>query len=357
MHYSLADLLAFEIAGSTIQSYLYILLFVFVLFLVFQIIVSLILGRLEKAAKKTKNDFDDLVIELSKKAKWPVFLGILLLALPQFLNLNDTLKNGSKYLLIIIAVFYVIKAANTLVDYAFQKIQTRKKDTLDVHHFTVIKKGMHVLVWGIGFILVLSNLGFNVNSLVAGLGIGGIAIALALQNILGDVFSSLSIYFDKPFKIGDFIIVGDKKGTVKTIGIKTTRITSLEGEEIVMSNNKLTGADVQNYGKMKKRRISFILGVAYETPQSKLKKIPPMVKKIIKAVKSCEPDRVHFKEFADFSLNYEIVYFFNSGDYKEYMDAQQKINLTIKSAFEKEKIEFAYPTSTVYLRPLQKSVT
>lgn len=344
------EILAYQIAGNPLQTYLWLLLIIVGVFLLFRIVISFVLARLEKIAKKTKNDFDDLVIEIVKKSKWPVFLAIILVAVPQYLKLSDVIKSGARYLLIIVLVLYAVKAVNIIIDYAFNKFQTRRKDTLDPHYFSVIKKGINILIWVMAGILILSNLGINVTSLVAGLGIGGIAIALALQNILSDLFSSLSIYFDKPFKIGDFITVGDKKGTVQSIGIKTTRLLSVKGEEIVMSNSKLTNADVQNFGKMKKRRITFSVGVAYETPQSKLKKIPTTIRKIIKSAKNCEIDRVHFKTFGDFSLNYEVVYYVNSKDYKEYMDDQQKINLDLKAAFEKDGIEFAYPTSTVYLK-------
>ena len=176
---------------------------------------------------------------------------------------------------------------------------------------TIIK----VILWVAAGALVLDNMGYKITSLIAGLGIGGVAVALALQNILGDLFSSFAIYFDKPFKIGDFIVVGEYMGTVKKIGIKTTRIQALQGEEIVIPNNELTNAKVQNFGVMEKRRIVFSLGLNYNTPFDRLKKVPNFIKEIIENQKGAEINRVHFKSFGDFSLIYEIVYYVNSHTY------------------------------------------
>ncbi len=206
-----------------------------------------------------------------------------------------------------------------------------------------------LILWTTGFLLVLSNLGVNISALIASLGIGGIAIALAVQNVLGDIFSSFSIYLDKPFEIGDYIIVGDHSGTVKKIGLKSTRIEALQGEEIVISNNELTTTRIQNFKTMKKRRIAFQIGLTYDTSSTKLKKVPKLIESIIEKTKNAEFSRAHFHEFGDFALKYEIVYYIHSGEYQDYMDAQEAINLEIHKAFEKEKIDMAFPTQTLHL--------
>ncbi len=205
------------------------------------------------------------------------------------------------------------------------------------------------ILWAFAFLVVLSILGVNVTGLVAGMGIGGAAIAFALQGILADLFSSFSIYFDKPFIEGDLIVVGGKWGTVEKIGIKSTRIRSLQGEEIVFSNKELTAAQVHNYRKMTQRRSEFKLGITYETPTQKMEKIPKMVKSIVDKEDLAEFGRIHFYNFGDFSLDYLLVYDIKSADYMTYMDINQKILLNIKKAFEKEEIEFAYPTKTIHL--------
>ena len=195
----------------------------------------------------------------------------------------------------------------------------------------------------------MDNLGIKISALVAGLGIGGIAIALAAQTVLGDLFSCFIIFFDRPFVIGDFIVIGEFKGTVDHVGLKTTRLISLGGEQLIFSNTDLTNSRIRNYKRMDRRRIVFQLGVTYQTTLMQLKKIPQIIEEIITQIPDATFDRTHFASYGDFSLNFEIVYYVNDRDYNKYMVIQQEINFKIKEAFEKEGIEFAYPTQTVFL--------
>lgn len=206
-----------------------------------------------------------------------------------------------------------------------------------------------VAVWSVAILLMLSNLGIDVTALVAGLGIGGIAVALAAQNILGDLFASLAIILDKPFEVGDFIIVGDKMGTVERIGIKTTRIRSLTGEQLVMANADLLGSRVHNYKRMNERRVVFSIGVTYETPAETVALLPELLREIIEAREPVRFDRAHFKSYGDFALIFEIVYWVLDPDYNLFMDIQQTINLEILKRFEALGVGFAYPTQTVHL--------
>ena len=176
---------------------------------------------------------------------------------------------------------------------------------------------------------------------------GGIAIALAAQNILGDLFNYFVIFFDRPFEVGDFITVDDKKGTVEYIGIKTTRLRSLTGEQIIISNSNLTGSRIHNYKRLETRRVLFTIGVVYGTPLEKLKRIPEMIKAIIEKHEFTTFDRVHFISYGDFSLNYEIVFFVDNPHYHIYMDILQQINFDIYEQFAAEQIDFAFPTQTL----------
>jgi small-conductance mechanosensitive channel len=196
-------------------------------------------------------------------------------------------------------------------------------------------------------LIILDNLGVEINSLVTSLGIGGIAVALAVQNILGDLFASLSITLDKPFSIGDFIVVGDFEGDVEDIGLKSTRVRSLSGEELVFANTDLLNSRIRNYKKLQERRIAFTIGVVYNTPREKLKRIPILIEDIIKPIPDTRFDRAHFKKFGDYSLDFEIVYYVLVPEYATYLDIQQRINLSIYDLFEDEEIEFAYPTQTL----------
>jgi len=205
-------------------------------------------------------------------------------------------------------------------------------------------------VWSVVLLLFLDNLGINVTALVTGLGIGGIAIALALQNILGDLFASLSIILDKPFEIGDFIAVGELKGNVERIGIKTTRLRSLTGEQLVFSNSDLLSSRIQNFKRMFERRVSFQIGVTYETPLEKLEEISALLKQIVESKEKVRFDRAHFQSLGDFALIFEIVYFVSSSEYNVYMDIQQSINIEIMQKLSAIGVEFAYPTQKLFLR-------
>jgi small-conductance mechanosensitive channel len=206
-----------------------------------------------------------------------------------------------------------------------------------------------VAVWSIALLLILNNLGFDITALVAGLGIGGIAVALAAQNILGDLFASLAIVLDQPFVVGDFVVLGDKMGTVERIGIKTTRIRSLSGEELIVSNADLLASRIHNFRRMAERRVVFTIGVTYETPAEKVEKLPDMLRAIVEAQGQVRFDRAHFARYGDFALLYEVVYWMLSADYNVYMDTQQRINLAIFRSLQDEGIAFAYPTQTIYL--------
>lgn len=207
-----------------------------------------------------------------------------------------------------------------------------------------------VVLWSIVLLMILDNFGVDITTLVASLGIGGIAVALATQNILGDIFASLSITLDKPFVIGDFIIVGDVLGTVEYIGIKTTRIRSLFGEQIIFSNADLLGSRIRNYKRMVERRIVFKFGVIYETPTEQLEGIPATVRKLVEAQPKTRFDRAHFNEYGDSSLNFEVVYYVKDPDYNVYMDIQQNINIGLLRNFRQHGISFAYPTRTLYVQ-------
>jgi small-conductance mechanosensitive channel len=206
---------------------------------------------------------------------------------------------------------------------------------------------INIVIWTMGILALFHNLGYDVTTIVAGLGIGGIAVALAAQNILGDLFNYFVIFFDRPFEIGDFIVIDDKKGTVEHIGIKTTRVKSLSGEQLVFSNSDLTQSRIHNFKKLERRRITFTIGVVYQTTKEQLEEIPTIIRKAIENSGPTTVDRVHFANFDKSSLNFEAVYFVENADYNVYMDIQQKVNLTLFDEFDKRGIEFAYPTQTL----------
>lgn len=310
-----------------------------------------IIARVKHLAEKTKTEIDDMVVEVLESFKWPFYVGLALFTASLFIDLSTNLRNALNATTVLLVAYYLVRGVERLVDYliinALKRSQKGKK--LDKFIENLIRRASKVVLWGLIAIIVLQNFGVNVTALIGGLGVGGIAIAFALQNVLGDLFAYFTINLDKPFQEGDYIVIGEDSGTVTSIGLKSSRLKTLKGEELIMSNKELTESRLHNFKKMEKRRIAFMFGVTYETPTSKLKKIPGVVKKIFKDLKDVELDRVHFKEMADSSLNYEVVFYVKKPDYLAYVDNQQAINLKILEEFEKLKIDMAYPTQTLYV--------
>jgi small-conductance mechanosensitive channel len=226
-------------------------------------------------------------------------------------------------------------------------------DRAVIGSLAVIGFVVRVLIWALVALLTLDNLGIDVTALVAGLGIGGIAVALAVQNILGDLFASLSITFDKPFVLGDFLIVDDFLGSVEYIGIKSTRLRSLSGEQIVLSNADLLKSRIRNYGRMAERRVVFATSIPYETPIDKIERVAPLIREIVEAQKNTRFDRSHFAKHGPSSLDFETVYYVLSADYNRYMDIQQAINLRLHRELARLGIEFAYPAHRVFVTELE----
>jgi len=315
-----------------------------------KIIIRSIIRRLKKLAERTDTKFDDFIIKILEKIGLPAlyiscfYLSSKILKMPTG---ADALFN---VLELVVITFFSARIVVMLANWSINSYLAKKQ-----HDSTVVRSldGMlwvvKLLIWSLAIIILLDNLGYKVSTLIAGLGIGGIAVAIAAQALLKDFFSYFSIVFDHPFKIGDFIIIGDFMGTVEYIGIKTTRIRSLGGEMVIFSNTDLTDSRVRNYRLMEKRRVLFRIGLTYQTPLNKLKEIPKIIEQVIKGVNDTVFDRAHFFSYGDFSLIFEVVYFVLSPDYNKYMDIQQEINFEIKEEFEKRGIEFAYPTQTLFV--------
>jgi small-conductance mechanosensitive channel len=241
------------------------------------------------------------------------------------------------------------------VEYKLGQLIAIKKDLRDRQQFstiaTPVKFVVLFLLWSLILLAALDNLGVNITALIAGLGIGGVAVALAVQSTLGDLLGALTIAFDKPFIVGDFIVAGTSMGTIERIGLKTTRVRSLGGEELIFPNQDLLSSRIQNFKRMKERRVVFGFGVLYQTSAEQLRRIPEIVTDIITGMENCRFDRAHFYKFGDSSYDFEVVYYVLSPDYNDYMDCQQAINLALVERLHAESVSFAYPTRTVYYQP------
>ncbi|MGD1903284.1 MAG: mechanosensitive ion channel family protein [Geitlerinemataceae cyanobacterium] len=311
---------------------------------------ALVCRSLRRALRYT---LPDLAGELSKLAAKTVtaivWLGSIQLALTR-LELSPILTDGIGGILTLAIAWVGIRLVYNSIDCGLRYFAARRNDPSLTQAVEALRPIVRVIIWAIGFIFAIDNLGFNVSAAVASLGIGGVAIALASQGILSDLFSYASIICDRPFEIGDFILIGDDAGTVEHIGIKTTRLRRLSGEELVVANSELVSVRVRNFRDMPTRRIVFQIGVVYETGREQLGQIPAIVRHIIESIDDANFERAHFLNFGDFSLNYEIVYHVQTSDYMRYTDIQQEINLALFDAFTERGIEFAYPTQVLHLQ-------
>ena len=336
--------------GNTVLEYLIAVAALLVSFLVISLVVHHFVRRIKKFAAATTTTIDDFLVNVLEKVAIPFLYLLAVYISVKSLSFHPYVEKAANYCGLAILLFYLSRLIILFITYAIKTYLTKAgQDTAlerSLHGILVVVK---ILVWGGAVIFFLDNLGFKISAVIAGLGIGGVAVALAAQTILKDLFSYFSIIFDRPFKAGDFIIIGDFMGTIEYVGIKTTRIRSLGGEMLIFSNSDLTDSRVRNYKLMEKRRVLFRIGVTYQTPADKLKEIPAIIEKIIKSVKDTQFDRAHFFSYGDFSLIFEIVYYVIGPDYNKYMDIQQEINLAIYEAFAKQGIEFAYPTQTLYV--------
>jgi len=308
--------------------------------------------KLVAFAAKTTTIWDDLLAELIDRLNVVFFLAIAL-----FLgSLKVTLPDAADAILghvvgIVILIQVAILSSHT-VNFWVERFRKQKLESQAGTVTTLTSVGfvLRVIIWSVLVLIGLDNLGIDITALIAGLGIGGIAVALAIQNILGDLFASFSIVLDKPFVIGDFIIIDDCMGTVEHVGMKTTRIRSLSGEQLIFSNTDLLKSRIRNYKRMFERRVVFSIGVVYQTPYEKVRRIPDMIRGAVEKNQPVRFDRAHFKAFGDYALQFEVVYWIQNPDYNVYMDIQQAINLDIMKQFDDAGISFAYPTQTLLVQ-------
>ncbi|NOZ26365.1 MAG: mechanosensitive ion channel family protein [Nitrospirae bacterium] len=336
--------------GNAVSEYLVSLSILAAGVLAVVLLKRIIIRRLKIWADRTSTSLDDFFIHTLDSKLVPVFYcGVAYLSVHS-LSLDPAVAKAFDIVIAVLLTFFSVRFLSALIEYMIENVWLKKEeDATRKYSVKGLIPVIKVIVWGTAVTFLLDNLGFKISTVIAGLGIGGVAVALAAQTVLGDLFSYFAILFDRPFKIGDFIIVDNYLGTIEHVGIKTTRIRSLSGEQVVFSNTDLTNSRVRNYKRMDKRRVVFSLGVTYQTSLEQLKEIPGVIEGIIRSIELTAFDRAHFFSYGDFSLIFEVVYYVLSSDYNKYMDIQQEINFRIKEEFEKRGIEFAYPTQTLFI--------
>lgn len=340
--------------------------------LLIKLVLTVLVRPLRRLSKKTGFMWDDVLADIIDGLKWPVLLVWCANVFAQYRKPEATHK-----ILLVAAVVVGVYQVSLWGLYVIRRwresfVSRRvKQDPSASAALGLMFVSVQTIFIVIVVLIGLSNLGVDIGALLAGLGVGGVAVALAAQNVLGDLLASLSIVLDKPFKVGDFILVGEDMGTVENIGIKTTRLRSLSGEELVFSNRDLLDSRVRNYKRMWQRRVVHTFSVRYGTPLEKVAAVPGWVKTIVEQtelsasadssgtlvtesrapvkVNKVKFDRCHLSLFGESSLNYELVFWVNDPDYNIYMDLQQGILLRILEKFAAEKVEFALPARSLYI--------
>lgn len=310
----------------------------------------LIFLRFKALSKKTDNKVDDMLAEVLVSIKVFFMLAISLYVATYPFGLSAHTNSIIGKTVFVIVMIQIAISGNILIKFIMENyvLQKMSQDASNAAIISIAVFMTKLLLYIVLLLLTLNNFGIDVTALVAGLGVGGIAIALAVQSILGDLFASFTIVLDKPFLVGDFIVVGDNMGNVEKIGIKTTRVRSISGEQLIFPNGQLLQGQIKNFKRMQERRILFNLGVVYKTSMENVKKIPLILKEIIGEQEKARFERSHFKGYGEYALNFETVYWVEDPDFNVYMDIQQRINIKIYERFAKEGIEFAYPTQTIY---------
>ncbi len=349
------DLLALTLLGAPVENWLLLLGALVAAGFLMSGARALIAWRLRRTTGHPANWSRQIVANVLARTRGYFLFALALYLAARIVGWNERGLAWTAGLLTFAALLQSGRWITGLITLWIQRYQAQKleADAASVTSMQAVGLVSKAVVWAVIVLMLLDNLGVDVTALVAGLGIGGIAIGLAVQNILGDLFASLSIVLDKPFVTGDSLAVGDDIGTVEHIGLKSTRLRSLSGEQIVFANGDLLASRVRNYRRMAERRVAFGFGVTYGTARAELEAIPGLVRE---AVEQGSPDlaplrfgRAHFKAFGDSSLGFEVVYHVLDPDYDRYMDAQQAINLGLVAAFEEWGIEFAFPTRTLHV--------
>jgi small-conductance mechanosensitive channel len=337
--------------NNTVKDYLISAGIIFGGILILRLFKQIFLKRMYAWAAKTETNLDDIITRALERFGLPLLNYLAIYWGVNYLVLSARMQRVVEVATGVVITFFMLRLISTTIQVILQThVRKQEGGEEKIKQLGGVMIILNLIIWTVGSLALFDNLGYDVTTIIAGLGIGGIAIALAAQNILGDLFNYFVIFFDRPFEIGDFIVVDDKKGTVEYIGVKTTRLKSLSGEQLILSNSDLTKSRLHNFKRMDRRRILFRFGVVYETKPEHLEEIPVIVKQIIQTQAATTLDRVHFASFGTFSLDYEVVYFVENPEYNIYMDIQQTINLRIYQEFQKRGIEFALPTQTVISR-------
>ncbi|OUL83291.1 mechanosensitive ion channel family protein [Paraburkholderia hospita] len=336
--------------GVPATQWLYAAIAAVISYLIISGVLRFVIVRLHRLASRTSTHVDDVVVEVLERTHRFTILVAALLIGSEFIDLPGKWDMRLSHLWFLVVGCQLALWVNHGVSlWTVRRLESGAAAAHNPVITTMMSWTLRALLWSVLLLAVLANMGVNVTAFVASLGVGGVAVALAVQSILSDLFASLAIGLDKPFEIGDFIVFNDVAGSIEHIGLKTTRIRSLSGEEFVCSNTELLKNTIHNYKRMAERRIVFGFGVTYDAGPAQLRTIPDIVKAAVDSEEHARFDRAHFKKFGDSSLDFEVVYYVTDPGYNLYMDIQQRLNLNLMEHFSELGVEFAFPTRTLHV--------
>jgi MscS family membrane protein len=348
------NFLNYAYLGNTIWQYIAVLFILLSTFILAKITYYLIKHYLKRLSAKTETKMDDVLVSTIERPLVfllliiGVYYAVIVLTLP--LAVKAFFANVVKLLITMDIAYFIYRFVDAVIAEYLVPMTSRSHSRLDDQLVPIIRKTVKVFIIILAFVIILNNFGYNVTSLLAGLGIGGLAFALAAKDTLGNIFGSITIFADKPFQIHDKVKIGDTAGIVQEVGMRSTRIKTYDGTIVTVPNSDIVNAKIENVSKTSKWKIRQDIGVVYGTSARKLEGAISIIKDILKRNKNVDDDfNVHFAEFAAYSLVIKVSYWLLKTDYKERMDILNDINFEIKRKLEKAKIEMAFPTQTVYL--------
>jgi small-conductance mechanosensitive channel len=325
--------------NNTIYDYLFALGIIVFGTLILFLFKKILLKQFVAWSQKTQGTVDDVIVHSFDRFGVAALQFAIIYWGIRSLNLSQKIEDVVHVATSVIVTYFILRMISTVILLLLQtRIRKQEGGENKIKQLGGLMLLINIVIWMIGIVFLLDNLNQKVTTIITGLGIGGIAIALAAQNILGDLFNYFVIFFDRPFEAGDFITVDDKSGTVEYVGIKTTRIRALSGEQIIIGNSNLTGSRIHNFKRLVNRRVVFTLNIDYRTPIEKVKTVPVIIRNIVEKQKPVLFDRAHFSAFGDWSLRFEVVYLFLDPDYNKFMDVQQNIILSIWEELQRNEI-------------------
>jgi len=328
-----------EYFHNTVLDYIVAASIIVVGTILLRIFRRIILNKLERWAKNTPTTVDDVIVRSIERFGIAALQFAVIYWGITYLTLSSKFQNVVHIATSIVVAYFLLRLISTIILLLLQnRIRSQDRGEEKIKQLGGLMLLINIFIWLVGIVFLLDNLNYNVTTIITGLGIGGIAIALAAQNILGDLFNYFVIFFDRPFEAGDFITVDDKAGTIEYVGIKTTRIRSLSGEQIIIGNSNLTGSRIHNHKRLVNRRVVFSLNIDVRTPPEKMEIIPGLIRQIVESQSPVMFDRCHFASFGDWSFKVETVYAVLSPEYNKFMDIQQQINLEILRTLKQHEI-------------------